>query len=110
MGLVAAVVNPGMDVDSKSKMQVDDDAEMELNCEYSSRIGSVGELTAEWSSTYWFIVVVALARKRQIFDLTWAKLCWWRRTGKRISWHQVLWSGLVDSETSQSLAFQLQTP
>ena len=47
MGLVAAVVDPGMDVDGKSKMQVDDDAEMELNCEYSSRMGSVGELTAE---------------------------------------------------------------
>ena len=48
MELDAAVVDPGMDVDGKFKMQVDDDAEMELNCEYSSRIGSVGELTAEW--------------------------------------------------------------
>ena len=70
MELDAAVVDPGMDVDGKSKMQVDDDAEIELKCEYSSRVGSVGELTAQWSSTYWFIMLVALARKRQIFDLT----------------------------------------
>ena len=63
MELVAAVVDPRMDVDGKFKMQVDDDAEIELNCEYSSRIGSVGELTAQWSSTYFFITLVALARK-----------------------------------------------
>ena len=47
MELDAAVVGPGMDVLGKSKVQVDDDAEIELNCEYSSQIGSVGELTAE---------------------------------------------------------------
>ena len=32
--LGAAVVDPGMDVDGKFKVQVDDDAEIELNCEY----------------------------------------------------------------------------
>ena len=47
MELDAEVVDPGMDVDGKSKMQVDDDPEIELNREYSSRIGSVGELTAQ---------------------------------------------------------------
>ena len=39
------VVDPGMDVDDKHEVQLD--AGVELNCEYSSRVGSVGELTLE---------------------------------------------------------------
>ena len=61
MELDAVVVDPGMDVGDKHEVQLD--AGVELNCEYSSRVKSVGELTAERSNTSLFIVVVALARK-----------------------------------------------